>query len=392
MKIAGIIAEYNPFHEGHRYHILETRARTGCDYVICVMDGAFTQRGEPAMLDKFSRAECALLSGADAVFELPSVFAVRPAEIFARGGVGILDALGADYISFGCETDDMALLQSLSDALLRESDALKAEIRAGLDEGKTLARARGEALSKLTGADGALIGQPNVTLALEYLKSMSLISSRMRAVAVKRTAPYHGGGNGFESASSVRALIYAGQADRAISSLPENTRPILEKARNGGFSNPAALDNLALSVLRRMSISEAEALPDAGEGLAGRLIACAREAHGYESLISAVKCKRYTRARITRVIAAAMIGLDAEAPDRIPYLRLLGFRKDAEPLLRELSARSSLPIASDPARLEGDPAFETEKRVTDLWGLTANDPELRVCGRDRTRKFLVVSK
>lgn len=391
MRIAGIIAEYNPFHEGHSYHIRKTRARTGCDYVICVMGGAFTQRGEPALLDKFARAECALRGGADAVFELPAVYAVRPAEIFARGGVGILDALGADDLSFGCETDDLPLLKRLSDTLCGEPEALRLGIRDGLRQGKTLARARGEALSRLTGTDEALLRQPNVTLAIEYLKSLSALSSPMRAVAIQRTAPYHGGGGESASAASVRAMIRAGRADEAIALLPDAARPLLQKAESGGFSDPAALDNLALLCLRRMSLSEAEALPDAGEGLAGRLLTCAREADSYEALVSAVKCKRYTRARITRLIAAAMIGLGAQAPARVPYLRLLGFRRDARPLLSELSARAKLPIASDPAALEGDPAFEAEKRATDLWGLTVSDPALRVCGRDRTQKFIVVS-
>ena len=148
MTIAGIICEYNPLHEGHVYHMNETRRRTGCDYIVCVMAGAFMQRGEPAFLDKFVRAECALRAGADAVLELPALYAVRPAELYARGGVDILRAVGADFLSFGSETDDLDFLLSLSGALLDESGEVSRQVREGLRAGKTLARARGEALAR----------------------------------------------------------------------------------------------------------------------------------------------------------------------------------------------------------------------------------------------------
>ena len=390
MKIAGIIAEYNPFHAGHLYHIQETKARTQCDYVVAVMDGAFTQRGEMALTDKFSRAACAIEAGVDAVFELPAVYAVRPAQHFARGGVEILNALNVDFLSFGCETDDLAALLNLRDLLYDEPEPLKELIREGLREGKTLARARGEAVGALTGVNADLFSQPNIALGLEYLKSLRALHSSIEPLVIRRTAPYHGGDNDWSSASTLRRAVHAGKTAEALAHLPECVRARTQADLEKGISNPGFLNDLTLYVLRNMPLSQAEALPDSGEGLAGRLLTAANGATSYEELVSLVKCKRYTRARITRLIAAALLNLPATPPETLPYLRLIGFRRDARPLLTELSRRATLPISSDPARLESDPSFAIEKRATDLWGLSTANPHFRRPNRDLTEKFLII--
>ena len=213
MTIAGIICEYNPLHEGHVYHMNETRRRTGCDYIVCVMAGAFMQRGEPAFLDKFVRAECALRAGADAVVELPALYAVRPAELYARGGVDILRAVGADFLSFGSETDDLDFLLSLSGALLDESGEVSRQVREGLRAGKTLARARGEALARALGVEPECLNQPNLALAAEYLKRILETNAPMRPVCVKRTSPYHAD-EPSASASALRRALQAMQRRR----------------------------------------------------------------------------------------------------------------------------------------------------------------------------------
>ena len=164
MKIAGIIAEYNPFHNGHAFHVLETRRATGCDWVIACMAGHFTQRGEPAALSKWARARMALACGVDAVFELPALFAVRPADTFALGGVAILGGLGADVLSFGCETDDMALIRALADIKGTEPEAVSLRVREKLDAGMSHARARGEAVGEYLGLPPETINRPNLTV------------------------------------------------------------------------------------------------------------------------------------------------------------------------------------------------------------------------------------
>lgn len=391
MKIAGIIAEYNPFHSGHEFHIQSTRRGTECDYVVAVMGGAFTQRGEPALLDKYARAACALRAGVDAVFELPCAYAVRPAAFFARGGVETLNALGVDVLSFGCETDDLDALIRYARLLSCEPPALKSGIRAGLGAGKTLARARGEALSALTGQEPAFFDRPNVALALEYLKSLLALGSSMQPFVVRRTAPYHGGEDDWASASTLRRAVYAGKAEAALLHLPDGARRISASALAEGIPDPRRLSDFALLTLRNLPLSRASALPDGGEGLAERLLSAARGATSYEDLVDKVKCKRYTRARITRLIAAALLDLPAQPPQRIPYLRLTGFREAARPLISELARRAALPIASDAVALRNNPVFALERRATDLWGLLTDSPRYRLAERDLREKFLVIA-
>ncbi|MGN1005940.1 MAG: nucleotidyltransferase family protein, partial [Aristaeellaceae bacterium] len=165
MKIAGVIAEYNPFHNGHAHHLKETRRMGGCDYVVVCMDGSFTQRGEPACMDKWSRARIALNCGADAVFELPALWALQPADGFARGGVAVLGGLGCDVLSFGTEETDINLLKTLAEVGENEPPELTEALRKGLEAGKSHARARGEALSMLLGVDAEKLNAPNLILA-----------------------------------------------------------------------------------------------------------------------------------------------------------------------------------------------------------------------------------
>lgn len=190
MKIAGIIAEYNPFHSGHAYHIAQTRARSGCDYVAVCMAGSFTQRGEAACADKWARARAALNCGADAVFELPARWAVAPAEEFARGGVAILAGLGCDLLSFGCERADMALLRALARLRDAEPESLSEAVRAGLARGLSHPRARGEALAAHLGVDPRALDAPNLSLAVEYLRAIEALAPEMRPLPIPRAGDY----------------------------------------------------------------------------------------------------------------------------------------------------------------------------------------------------------
>lgn len=388
MKIAGIVSEYNPFHAGHLYHIHKTREKTGCDYVIACMSGAFTQRGEFAFMDKFDRVRAALTAGADAVLELPCVCAVRPAQWFARGGVSVLTKAGADVISFGCETDSGETLKKIFAILENEPEAFRESIKKGLSEGKTLARARGEALKDIL---PGLEGMPNLSLGLEYMSSIKALGLNTDVCVIERSAPYHSASlaDGL-SASEIRRAVYTGRSEWAVERLPESVRSIFTQSLAGGVFRAEKTDALVLNAVRTLSPEERNSLPDAGEGLSERLFQKAQDAASVEELITLVKCKRYTRARITRVIAGALLKLPEKAPEGAPYVRLLGFRRDASPLLREMHIRSGGAVVSDPALLENNPAFQIEKRATDLWGLSAEDPKYRRAGRERTEKFIVV--
>lgn len=387
MRIAGIIAEYNPFHNGHAWHIARTR-EAGCDAVIVCMDGHFTQRGEPAVLSKWDRARMALSCGADVVFELPTLFAVRTADAFARGGVDILSGLGVDVLSFGSEIADMDLLQTIAALRGDEPEGVSAAIARKLEAGMSHARAWGEAVGEYLGVPAETLNRPNAVLAVEYLRALKDSVSPVRPLAIPRQGDYHDEALGaFASASAIRAAFARGEGAGALAAIPEAARP---------WARPDALhpmDDMLLYRLRRMKPEALAALPDVGEGLEYRLHRLCREAPGREALLDELKCKRYTRARLSRILTHGLIGIDRAALEAVPgptYARLIGMRRDAAPLLRELKARATLPIVSGSGALRGDPCFEWECRATDIWSLLHDDPRLRAAGREYTEKFVVV--
>ena len=191
MKIAGVICEYNPFHSGHAYHLAETRAQTGCDYIVVCMAGSYVQRGTAACLSKWTRAEMALRSGADAVLELPALYALRTADVFARGGVHILNGVGADVLSFGSETAELELLERIATLREREPESVSSAIQRGLAEGKSHARAQGEAIAEALGVKPALLERPNLILATEYLRAIRALNASIQPFAVERVGDYH---------------------------------------------------------------------------------------------------------------------------------------------------------------------------------------------------------
>ena len=390
MKIAGVIAEYNPFHSGHEWHLAETRRRTGCDFVVVCMAGSYVQRGEAACLSKWARAEAALRCGADAVFELPALFAVRSADAFARGGVGVLDGLGVDALSFGCETTRLQTIEALAELREHEPETLSDAVRRGLAEGKSHARARGEAVAAMLGMEPEALNAPNLVLAAEYVRQLRRRSSAMEIAVVPRAGDYHDADvrAPFASATAVRAALAEGRKEEALAAVPEAAREILSRA--GSMHAP---DDLLLWRLRQTSEAELAALPGVAEGLERRILRCTAGASTREELLDALKCKRYTRARLSRILACALLGLTNALAERHPepeYARLMGMRRDARPLLSELKRRAKLPIVSDPVRLQSDECFRLECRATDLRALQCDDPSERRAGQELTRKFVMV--
>jgi len=386
MRIAGIIAEYNPFHNGHAWHIARTR-EAGYDYVIVCMGGHFTQRGEAAMLSKWDRARMALACGADAVFELPALFAVRTADAFARGGVGILEGLGADTLSFGSEITDLELLKSVATLREREPRAVSEAISGYLASGMSHARAWGEAVGAYLGVSPEILNHPNAVLAVEYVRALAAGGWRMMPLAIPRQGAYHDTALGaFASATAIRAAFARGDVAGALAAIPEAARP---------WALPDDLhpmDDMLLYKLRGMSTVALAALPDVGEGLERRLYRLCREASGREVLLDALKCKRYTRARLSRMLTHALLGIDRavlQAVPRLTYARLIGMRRDAGPLLAELKSRATLPVVSRAGALRGDACFEWECRATDIWSLLHDAPQLRAAGREYRERFVV---
>ena len=391
MKIAGVIAEYNPFHSGHAYHLKKTREQTGCDYVVVCMDGSYTQRGTAACLSKWERARMALMCGADAVFELPALFAVRTADVFALGGVGVLGGLGVDVLSFGSEVDDPDLLSRLASLRDHEPEEVAAGVKRSLDLGMSHARAWGTAAAEWLNLPPELLNAPNMILGAEYVRAIHKLGLKMEISPVARRGQYHDAdvnGEGFASATAVRAAMGEGRMSDALNSIPPEVRTILAGA--GTMHNP---DDLLLYRLRTMSEAEIAALPDVAEGLERRVKQCADSAATMEELIESVKCKRYTRARLSRLTAHVLLGLTQEMTQKFPaptYARLIGMRADAKPLLAELKKRAGLPIVSDPVKLKADEIFRLECRATDLRALQCDRKEERGNGQEFTRKFVRV--
>ena len=386
MKIAGIIAEYNPFHNGHAWHIAQTRRLTGCDHVIVCMDGHFTQRGEPAIQSKWDRARAALQCGADAVFELPALFAIRPADAFARGGVGVLGGLGVDVLSFGCETTDRSLLTGLAELHENEPKSVSDAIRRGLSEGKSHARAWGEAVSEYLNIAVEALNSPNLILATEYIRAIHTLNLRMEVLPVSRRGDYHGVELGeYASASALRAAFARGDTDAALACVPGPAR-IPPDAMH-------PMDDLLIYRLRGMGIEDIAALPDMAEGLEHRIYRLCRAESTREDLLTALKCKRYTHARLSRALTHAALGMTRAGVEAHPwptYARLLGLRRDADGLLGALKERATIPVVSDPARLRDDPVFQLECRATDFWALLHDEPRFRRSGREFTEGFVSV--
>ena len=383
METAGIVAEYNPFHRGHAWHIAETRRRLGGDApVVCVMSGHWVQRGECALADKWLRAALALDRGADLVVELPTPWAMASAESFARGAVSLLAATGVvDVLSFGSETGELAPLEEAAAAL--DAPDYPERLRAALGRGLSFPAARQEA------AGAACLSAPNNNLGVEYLRALKALGSTIRPLTVPRQGAGHDGpaAGGFASASELRRLLRAGRGEEAA--------PYLTAPWSGELADMQHIERAVLARLRTMGEGDWAALPDGGgaEGLPSRLAKAAREAVSLEDFYTRAKTRRYPHARLRRLALAAFLGLRAaERPAAPPYVRVLGLGGRGRALLRKMKDTCPLPVIVKPAQareLDG-PArtlFESEARYTDLYGLCFPTP--RPCGGEWTHSPVV---
>lgn len=398
MKIAGIVAEYNPFHTGHAHQIACTRERLGDDCAVAaVMSGNWVQQADCAIADKWTRAQLALMGGVDLVLELPTVWAVSTAESFARGAVEILNACGVvDVISFGSECGRIEDLKQVAQCL--NSPEYEENVRALSNEGASFAVCRQRAVSSLLGEElGNLLSKPNNNLGVEYIRALSAIESKIEPMTVLRQGAQHNSVSGviarqadgtyrtgpahmdmpwFVSATQLRADIQEGDWDAAQPYLPEGGRAILE----GSTVSLPSLEQVGramLSRLRTMTAGDWAALPDSGtaEGLPQRLERAGRSCTGMAEFFDLAKTKRYTRARLNRLVLWAYLGLRlTDVPERPPYIRVLGFNDRGREVLRHMKERSTLPVITKPTHArrldpEGRALFELERRCTDLYDL-----------------------
>ena len=246
MKVCGIIAEYDPFHRGHLHHLEQARARSGADYMVCVLGCAFSQRGEAMLFSTHDRARMALQNGFDLVLGMPVSFSCAQANRFAAGGVGILHRLGVvSHLSFGSESDDLGLLRQAARLLNHPDAAFARTLKAGLDTGLSFAAAQGQALQEaLPEAGPALLASPNFILGVSYLRELERLGSRMTPLPVLRSAPYHSlAGGPLASASAVRAQWLQGEWEQAATACPPASLAVM---RGAATHRPEALDKALL--------------------------------------------------------------------------------------------------------------------------------------------------
>lgn len=385
MRVVSVVCEYNPFHRGHALHLARAREACGADYVILAMSGPVTQRGTFARHDKWTRARAALEHGADLVVELPVRFACASAQEFAQGGVSLLASLGVTtHLSFGCEAEALPSLESAARALGEETPAFAAALRDGLSRGLSYPRARAEAAQKTHGLPAQALSLPNAALALEYLRALP---ETIQAVPIAREgAGYHDLSlSPLASATAVRAALEQGKRDAALSALPAPELFADAEAR-GDVHESEALAQALLYRLRAMSEEELLRIAGMDEGLHHRFKAAAQRATSRETLIAAVKSKRYTWARLSRLCSYVLLGVTRELTGAYAspaYARILGFRRDAAPLLHEIKKNTVLPMIAKAADFDrSHPLFSLDLHAQDLWSLGCASRELRTAGRD----------
>ncbi len=352
MKTAGIIAEYNPFHNGHKYHIEQTRRLTGADAIIAVMSGSFVQRGEYAICDKWSRAKMALLGGADLVVELPCVYSCQAAEYFAKGAVAILEAMNCDYISFGTEAENLEEIIKIAEFLKNPDEKFNNDLESRLKSGVSYPRAVSEALENDT------VNTPNNVLAIEYLKNLV----NMKPVAIKRRGSQHDGEN---SASDIRNRI--SNNENTDNLMPESNVEIM---KNASFADNKTFESLVLYKLRTMTAEQLKTNPYVIEGLENRIAEHCHKCTTLEELLSSIKTKRYTMARIRRILTNALLDITREDVTQSPqYIRVLGANDIGAGVLARLRKTCRLPVITKVSKAPQSKMLEKDIHSTNIYSV-----------------------
>lgn len=335
-KVAAIIAEYDPFHNGHRYHIDKTR-ENGAMHIIAIMSGSFTQRGDVALHDKHFRARQAVLGGADLVIELPYPFCCSCAEVFAGSAISIADRLGVvDELSFGCECGDVGILEKCAEISLSLADDKDAA--ALVSSGYSYPAAISEIVLQKHGKEAAdIFGQPNNVLAIEYIKALKKRKSSITPLAVTRFGAPHGGETfcaGIASGTQIRKMARAGQDTTGLLPYTGETSEVCDIERIGGA--------IILRLLQVVQSGEYKNVPDFDYKLAQRAAkyASTEEYTTFDGFIKTVKCKNFTYAKAARAFVNAYLGVTYEDLRHEPQARVLAFNEKGQGLLKEINERS----------------------------------------------------
>ncbi|MEA2067227.1 MAG: nucleotidyltransferase [Thermotogota bacterium] len=366
MSILGIVVEYNPFHNGHAYHLKQSRKTTNPELTVAVMSGNFVQRGEPAITEKFARTEMALKAGVDLVIQLPLIYSIQDAGGFARGSVWLLDYLGVTDMVFGSESGNLDLLNEVASVLVEEPEVYLTLLRKYLDEGFSFPNARKFAIRDyLTGNDDSPamsieeIGSSNNILGLEYIRSLKELKSKIKPHLIKRIgAHYHDEKHHetYSSATAIRNSIIKEDWKKVKSGVPDYSYGIIHRELENG-KGPVSIESMEsflLPFLRTFNRDEMKKYYGFVEGLDARFEECASNSATINEFFSCVKAKRFTYTRIKRLLLNLVFHMKDElirkSHDKGPqYIRVLGFNEKGREYLSEIKKELKIPLLATPS-------------------------------------------
>ncbi|MBQ2311509.1 MAG: nucleotidyltransferase family protein [Firmicutes bacterium] len=406
MDIAGIVCEFDPFHNGHAYLLNKVR-KQGASGIVCVMSGDFVQRGGPALCDKFLRAEAAVRCGADLVLELPAVYAVNSADYFARGAVRILKGLGCiDTIAFGSESADEEMLCRIAAATAAESTEFSEAVKTGLSEGKSYPEAYQEALKTVhEGLDASVLSSPNDILALSYLREIIRQNAGFMPFAVKRSGAGHGEKSQcgpIASASYIRGQIASGN-DAWQDKVPEEakTAQALQKLTSGEL---ALRKERLFAVVRQTAFAasgeELAGIAEISEGLENRLLSAVNSASSPDGIIGRITTSRYTASRASRILMQLILGITKDIvayaeDDQTAYAKVLAFNEKGAEILRLAKENGTIPVYSNINKIQdknaqNDPVLALDLRAADIYSVLCGRPASEYSDRVQIPKMLQI--
>lgn len=420
MKVAGIIVEYNPFHQGHKYHIKKTREITNADFIVAVMSGHFMQRGIPAVCDKWNRTKMALNGGVDLLIELPMCYSVRSAEYFAQASMRLLDALGiVDTVVFGSEYGNIDVLRDIAKLLITENNYYDKRLNHYLKEGLVFPAARKKALIDQIKLNidndywakhnifDILNGSNNI-LGIEYLKAKYKYDLSLNLQTIKRIGQNYYSeeiDDDYISATSIRKYINKNKLSEIKDKIPNFTYQILKQLIQNN-QIPLDLNNLGIMILakiRKSTISELSNIEDINKNLAHRVKKAAKTSGNYEQLIKNINTRSFTKTRFQRILINILFDLqkdtlkkhDTHGPS---YIRILGLTKNGEGLLSQIDKNTKLPVILNPSDYIKELTFSDDNLLknslsydilgSDIYNLLYKNPDYRKAHKDFTKNII----
>ena len=419
MKLLGLITEYNPFHNGHLYHLNKAKEITNADGVVCIMNGNFMQRGKASILNKWSRTEMALENGIDIVIELPFIFGIRSAEYFASASIQLLSSLDIDYFVFGSESGDIKSLKSTAEILIKESSYFKKRLKIYLKNGNSFPEAREKAIVDYLDSDNNykikdtikdIVNKPNNILGIEYLKAIIKQKSKLKSFTIKRSgAEYHSDkiNKKIASATAIRKLINENKLEKVKNLIPEESFNILIKELKNNLLpiQEEILGNFILTRLRQLTINNLQDYLEINEDFARRINNASYISGNYEELFENISTRLFTNTRIQRNLLYILFDLKKKSIKKLDrlgplYARVLGFKSQSQDILSYLNKKSKIEIITQVANYLKSPDINHNNPLiqelsydliaTDIYSLLYPSVENRKGKKDYYRPLLKV--